>query len=120
MKVFVCDDEIDILDFMEIMLTDFGHEVCRCSKHDEVIDTILEFQPDIILMDYWLNGVKSDKIIKNIKRDRRIKDIPLILVSAAGNIYNEISDIGIDDYIQKPFDMYDFHIKLKKFSTISI
>ena len=114
MRVFVCDDDKDILELMEMLLNESGHIVMATEYCDaDILKSIEDFNPDIMIFDYWLNGIKSDKIIKNIRKNKKIKKIPIILISAAADLEKIVKNIPVDDYMKKPFDINDLLYKVK-------
>lgn len=114
MKVFVCDDDQDILEFIETLLTVSGYQVftnTQCDQH--TIEFLQQYKPDVMIFDYWLNDVKSDKIIKEIKKYDALSNTPIILISAIADLDTVAKNIPIDDYMKKPFDIHDLLYKIK-------
>lgn len=114
MKIFVCDDDLDILEFLRSFLIDQGHNVVTSVDCDGVINKIYQFKPDVIIFDYWLKDTESDKIIMEVKKVKELKKIPIILISAIANLESVVKGIPIDDYMEKPFDVYELMFKLNK------
>lgn len=113
MKVFVCEDDQGISELIQILIKDLGYEVQDCGDPETCFTEILEARPNLIIMDYWLKGVKADGIIKKIKTHPELKHIPVILVSAVADL-EEIGDsLAVDKILKKPFDIDNFQEVIK-------
>lgn len=114
MKVFVCDDDKDILEFIDTLLTVSGYEVVTNQEwENNTLQYLKAYRPDVMIFDYWLKDVKSDKIIKEIKKYESLSNIPIILISAIADLDTVAKNIPIDDYMKKPFDIHDLLYKIK-------
>jgi len=114
-KVLVIEDDNDILDLLQYILEDEGYRVWA-SKHSEHIDTIVEHQPDLVLLDDRLPGEYGHVICSRIKTDPRTKNIPVVLVSATRNLEKVAFDCKADDFLPKPFDLKDLVKVVKQYT----
>lgn len=111
-KIIVIEDDDDILDLMQYVLEDEGYLVWA-SDRSEHVDVIAEHQPDLVLLDDRLRDDYGHVICSRIKSHPRTKHIPVILVSATRNLDKVAEDCNADDFLPKPFDLYDL-LKLVK------
>jgi len=102
-KVLVVDDSADIRDMIIQVLTTFGYEVTGTSLKDDVNSLISCFKPQLILLDVWFGINKATEIYKQIKS--AYKKLPVILMSADGDLESHYKDDPADDYLEKPFDI---------------
>ncbi|MDP6490805.1 MAG: response regulator [Kiritimatiellia bacterium] len=116
MKIYVVDDDTDLVMALTAALQARGFEVA--SQHDEreVDDKIREFNPDVIILDVMLpeDDMAGFKIARSIRHHDNIKDKPVIMLSgvnAEGNIPGKITNRDIDDvylpitrFLDKPVD----------------
>ena len=75
-----------------------------CNQITEKISAVL---PDIIIMDNWIpddGGIIATQILK---KNERLKDIPVIYFSANSDIELLASHAGAETYLAKPFDLED-------------
>jgi CheY-like chemotaxis protein len=107
-KILCIEDDPDIADVIELALGDL-YELKIVSRTEEVIDALLAFLPDLILIDNYLGMVQAAEVMKEIKSNDRLKDIPFILCSGHADIKNIASDISADAYLEKPFDLADLY-----------
>jgi DNA-binding response OmpR family regulator len=115
MKVFIFEDERDILELIGILLEDLGHIVKGSDDITNVIEQIEHFDPNLLLIDYWVTGVKSDALIASIRKNPKLKNIPIILISAIDRLEEVAKNLAVDDIIKKPFDITNFQLKIQKF-----
>jgi DNA-binding response OmpR family regulator len=105
-KVLVIDDDKNILEVVEFILTSYGFDVFTLSTGFHVPEIVLHYQPDLILLDILLPGKLGTQICKELKQVH--SDIPIILFSAIAQ-QGKTSDIHCADaFIQKPFDIKNF------------
>jgi two-component system response regulator protein BraR/BceR len=115
MKVFIFEDEQDILELIGILLDDLGLIVKGSDDVNSVIDQMEQFNPNLLLIDYWVTGVKSDALIALIRNNAKLKNIPIILISAIDRLEEVAKNLAVDDIIKKPFDITSFQLKIQKF-----
>lgn len=104
-KILVIDDDNDILEIMREALTFEGYEVNSLEKTDNIFPEIIQYQPDIVILDYLLNGVNGGELCHQIKINRHTTNIPVILMSAHPRVLQSLGDYGCDLFIPKPFDL---------------
>lgn len=106
-RILAVDDNPDILDVINEILSYEGYEVCTISDGHDIFDAIAEINPDLILLDVMLNDMDGREICLAIKEDKSIKHIPVIMISASHDMHTELNNHGApNDFIAKPFDMY--------------
>ncbi len=104
-KIFVVDDEEDILDLVEYILSKEGYKLRRFTSGEDVLKAIRQDKPELLLLDLMLPGVDGLDVCKMIKRDDELGNLPIIMLTAKGEEADIVSglEIGADDYITKPF-----------------
>lgn len=111
-KILIADDEGRIRRVMSLLLKEEGYEVMTVENGQEVLDVLLSFQPDVILLDQQmpvLTGVETLEHIKKIRPDQIV-----IFVTAFGSIALAVDAVkkGAYDFIEKPFDNDDLILKV--------
>ncbi|WP_285010066.1 response regulator [Pedobacter faecalis] len=106
-RVFVFDDNADILDLCTIILEDAGYEIKTSVTSNNIIDQVMACVPDIIFMDNWLPDVGGIEATKALKSHPELKNIPVIYFSANNDVKSLAEQAGADDYLSKPFDIQD-------------
>ncbi|MBW8359757.1 MAG: response regulator [Weeksellaceae bacterium] len=114
-KVFIFDDNVEILELCTEILNDMGCEVQTSPTTNDVEEQVTEFMPDLILMDNWLPDISGVEATKLIKANQSLKDIPVIYFSANSNISELAALAGADGYLAKPFDIDHFEEMVMKY-----
>ena len=82
-KILIVDDEEGITRMIKLALEQTGHyEVCEENKPMRALMTAWNFQPDLIILDVMMPGIEGGELAKLLKADRRIKDVPIIFLTA--------------------------------------
>jgi len=116
MKIYIIDDDVDIVASLEIYLRGAGHEVA--SQHDDtnLVENISGFQPAIIILDVMFPGDQEAgfKIARTIKHAEAISAIPIIMLTSVNkdsDFLSKFSNLDIDEiylpvteFIEKPID----------------
>ena len=111
-KILVCDDDKDIVEAIDIYLTQEGYEVLKAYDGDEAIKVLKSNEVDRLLMDVMmprLDGIRATlKIRENMS-------LPIIILSAKSEDADKILglNIGADDYMTKPFNPLELVARVK-------
>ncbi len=113
MRVLVVDDEERIREVIREYLILENMEVEEASNGVEAVEKVKNENFDMIIMDIMMpkmDGYTACREIKKIK-----KDIPFIMLSARGEEYDKLIgfDLGIDDYVTKPFSPKELVARIK-------
>ena len=113
-KIIVVDDEPDVIySIKEGLGTDF--EITGVDSGKQLFQKLETFIPDLVLLDIMMPEMNGWQILKRLKENERLKNIPVIIISArkdktaknAGSFYAE-------DYIEKPFTISEVKEKINK------
>lgn len=87
-----------------------GFEVEPVADGNKVLDTARSVQPDLIIMDIQLGGVSGVDLIAAAKRDRSLREIPVLAVTAfaAKGDEERIRAAGAAGYLSKPVSISPF------------
>lgn len=105
-KILIIDDETSILQAITVALEMKGYEV-ETSTDGSRAETVVDSPPDIILLDMLLSGTDGGDVVKFLKGDPRTRDIPVIMFSAHPSAGAESKAVGADDFLAKPFGIYE-------------
>ena len=104
-KILVIDDDKEILDVVQIILTSHGFEV-RCDTNGfKVHELITEYNPDLILLDIKLSGKSGAIICGELKKTHTV---PILLFSACPTGEAAYKECNADGLIKKPFQIKQF------------
>jgi CheY-like chemotaxis protein len=102
MKILWIDDEPDILFLCSAILGKHGHKVYTLQDSNNVMDTLSELQPDVILLDHWMPGMTGVQVAKQLKSSP-YSNIPIIMCTSNPEVREEAKVAGADRFITKPF-----------------
>lgn len=114
-KVLVIDDEKHIVELLKFNLETMDYEVHYSYDGFDGFIKAKEIMPDLILLDWMLPNISGIDLLKKIRSDKDLKNIPVIMLTAK-NIENdkvEGLDAGADDYITKPFSPKEVVLRVK-------
>lgn len=106
-KVFIFDDNTDILELCTFILEDAGYDIKTSSTSNNIIDQVSAYIPDIIFMDNWLPDVGGIEATRALKNHPELKNIPVIYFSANNDVMLLADQAGADGYLSKPFDIQE-------------
>ena len=105
-RVVVIEDEPDMIELIRLILTRKGMTVIGAQGGREGIRTVVEQQPDLVLLDLMMPDIDGWDVYRELKADSTTRTIPVIVVTAKAQ--SSEKEIGlriakVDDYIVKPF-----------------
>ncbi|MGD9623516.1 MAG: response regulator transcription factor [Arcobacter sp.] len=124
-KVLLIEDDLQMQKFIIEYLKDYGFDCTAFDQPKDAIENFKENDYSIIILDLMLPEMDGFDLFKKLKQ---IKNTPIIISSARGDIGNKIHgfELGADDYLAKPYEPRELvlrieHILKKSFNkTINI
>lgn len=117
-KIMIVEDDSFVMDIYQTKLSQEGYEVLPAENGAEAIKKLEKEIPDLVLLDIIMPYVDGLQVLRKIKADEKLKDIPVILLtnlSQKENI-NEGLGLGADDYLIKShFTPSEVLEKIKKY-----
>lgn len=110
-RILVVDDDTDILTATKKRLTWMGHDVLTAESGEQALKTVIEHQPDLMLLDIELPGLSGLEVLQQFARQRSTNQaLPLpevIVLTAFGTIGRavEAMRLGAFDFLTKPFEL---------------
>ncbi|MGN0601696.1 MAG: response regulator transcription factor [Oscillospiraceae bacterium] len=111
-KILVVDDEQRIREIIKEYAEFNGFEVVQAEDGMEAVEKVKNEDFDIIVMDIMMPKLDGYSACKEIKK---IKEIPVIMLSARGEEYDKLFgfEIGVDDYVVKPFSPKELMARIR-------
>lgn len=111
-KILVCDDDKEIVEAIEIYLTQDGHQVLEAYDGIEAVEILKKESVDLLIMDIMMPRMDGIRATLKIREEN---NIPIIILSAKSEDADEILglNIGADDYITKPFNPLELVARVK-------
>ncbi len=111
-QILVCDDDREIVDAIEIYLSQEGYKVLKAYDGEQALELLGHNEVQLLIMDVMmprLDGIRATLKI------REYSSIPIIILSAKSEDSDKILglNVGADDYITKPFNPLELVARVK-------
>ncbi len=115
MKILIVDDEELIRQVLKEYLVLEGYQIYEAENGLKALDIVKENDIDFIIMDIMMPKMDGYQAVKEIKK---IKNIPVLLLSARNEEFDKLLgfEIGVDDYVTKPFSPKEVVARIKAIS----
>lgn len=113
MTVVICEDDKNLLQLIELIISDLNVKILKCSDDITLREVMNKNQVDLLVIDYWLKKVKADDVIIEIQKTH--PNLPIILMSAISNLSEVKEKLKVTDYLKKPFDIDLFKNKVTSY-----
>jgi DNA-binding response OmpR family regulator len=115
-KILIVDDEPQLCNLLEVILTDSGYEVTTLQEAPQTIETIRrKGKPDLIILDVVMPEMTGWEVCDKIKEDPEMANIPVMFltVSADSKDVEKGFTLGAESYMCKPFKPMDLVERIK-------
>ena len=114
-KIFIIEDEPSIIQLVQHNLEKKGFIVSSSINGNNGLKELKKFEPNLLLLDWMLPDLSGIEICKNIRKDMKLKSLPIIMLTAKGEEEDKIKglDSGVDDYLTKPFSFNELLARIK-------
>lgn len=104
-NILVVDDNKDMADHVNRILTDEGYNVSIAADADEALESLKRQKPDLFVLDVRLPGLSGLKLCEILRKDVSTAAIPILMLTVlhAENQKVQGLESGADDYLTKPF-----------------
>lgn len=112
MRILVIEDEEALSDFVVLELRHEGYEAVPVYEGREGLETALNGEWDLVLLDLMLPGLSGIEVCRRLKA---AKDTPVIMITARGGVMDRVTglDTGADDYMPKPFAIEELLARIR-------
>jgi len=113
--ILIVDDEPAIRDMIGITLDLAGFASITAETAHQAHVAIVDSRPDLVLLDWMLPGGSGIELARRLKRDELTSTLPIIMLTAKTSEDNKVQglDVGVDDYITKPFSPRELVARIK-------
>jgi CheY-like chemotaxis protein len=103
--VLVADDSLTVRMEIKELLERWGYDVRLVKDGRQCLEFLANELPDIVLLDLIMPEIDGIEVCKTIKADERTMDLPVLLLTAAGDVEDKVRGLkaGANDYLTKPF-----------------
>lgn len=104
-RVFICEDDLAIADVLELGLDGEGFEVMVETNSVFAFGKLLDFSPDVIIVDLQMPIVTGDMLIETIRDERKLKKSFILCITANDKGREIALDAGANMVLPKPFQL---------------
>ena len=117
-RVLLVDDEPELVQLVTMLLNRVGCEVVAASSAAEALNKLRQEEIDLVLLDIILPDADGWKVLEEIKANKRLEDIPVIVFTAKTEDERDVQFIEEYDLpvIKKPFDSRDLMERVSRHS----
>ena len=101
--ILIVDDEFGVLEVLEFILSDAGFTVVSALNGQDALARLEETTPDLAIVDFMMPILDGSEVIKAIRSDKRVRDIPIILASALPEKTIRERCDGYTAFLRKPY-----------------
>jgi two-component system phosphate regulon response regulator PhoB len=104
-RILLVEDDRALAELIRFHLDKAGYEVRQTASGDEALLLVRESPPDLVLLDWMIEGTSGIEVCRQLRRIRQTKPISVIMLTARGEESDRVRglDTGADDYVTKPF-----------------
>ncbi len=115
LKILIVDDEPDIPELLKLSLINEPYDFLVAYNGEQAIDITLKELPDLILLDIMMPDMDGYEVVEHLKKSKTANEIPVMMISAKTAVEDKVKgmELGIDDYISKPFDKREVKARIK-------
>lgn len=115
-KVLVVDDNPISRELVREVVENSERMVVEAENGEEALRMIAGERPDIVLLDIQLPVYDGYEVLRRVREDLKLKDLPVIALTAYAMQQDreKALDAGFDDYIAKPIDAASLRARIRK------
>lgn len=112
--ILIAEDDEAIAELLRYNLQRDGHTVLVAFDGKNALDLAFAHAPDLISLDEMMPVMSGRQVLKELKRDARTQDTPVIFLTARAQTEDKIRglELGADDYITKPFSPKELLLRI--------
>lgn len=127
-KILLVDDDVDLVETVAQALSFHGFEIDKAYSGREGLKKVLEFKPDLMVLDVMMENDTAGFEVANQLRNKRTEsrysefaDLPIVLLTAINQVTNSRFSLNeaqsflpdIEDFITKPFKIDELIARIK-------
>ncbi len=114
-KILVVDDDRAINELIKVNLELNGYSVVQAFDGIEGFAMAKQELPSLVILDIMMPDVDGFTVAQRIRMNPELKETPILMLTALSQINDKVKgfDIGVDDYLVKPFDMEELKVRVR-------
>ena len=114
-KLLFVDDDTEVLSVNKKFFEQEGFLIRTAPSAKDAYTVLGEFKPDCILLDVMMPEVDGYTVAQRVRKNETTSNIPIIMLTALSQLNDKVKgfDIGVDDYLVKPFEMEELKVRVR-------
>lgn len=114
-RILIVEDDRDISSLLSFYFESQGYEVLATARGGDALDITRRKLPNLVILDIKLPDIDGYEVCRRLRTNLRTSHIPIIFLTQKDERADRIAglQLGADDYITKPFDMEELHLRVK-------
>ena len=114
--LLIVDDDVRVVELLQITLGGRGYDVLTAFDGDAALESVRSRRPDLVVLDVRLPKKSGFEILREIREDPQLTDVPVILISANAATEARLQGfkLGADDYLTKPFSPRELILRIRR------
>ena len=114
LKLLIVDDQRGIRRLLTEVFLEYGYEIESCSNGIKTLETIPEFDPDLIIMDVKMPGMNGIDVLKKIRETDSERKVIMMTAYGDQHYVNQAEALGVARFIIKPFDLNELKTQVSE------
>lgn len=102
-QVLVVDDDQNTVKYLSVLLSEHGYEAVSACDGNEGLEKVEQTKPDLIVLDVMMPKKSGFVLFRQLKKDGRFKDIPVIMLTGVSGILEEL-ETHKEETFERPYD----------------
>lgn len=114
-KILVIDDDIAINELIKVNLELNGYNVLQAYDGTTGFAIAKQELPDLIILDVMMPEVDGYTVAQRIRQNPTTEETPILMLTALSQLNDKVKgfNIGVDDYLVKPFEMEELQVRVR-------
>jgi DNA-binding NtrC family response regulator len=114
--ILIVDDEINLRKTLAEILAGRGYDILEAGDGSEAIELLGKTTPDLVFSDWRMPKIGGEDVLRYMRTEPRLADIPVIVITAFGSSHNAIEAVrlGAYDFVMKPFDLEEISLTVER------
>ena len=107
-RILSIEDDPEMSSLIQLIFERKGHRVIGARRGELGLELIKSLKPDVLLLDLMLPDIDGWELYRQMKTDKELAKVPIIIVSARSEEQDAASGFRVidnDRFIQKPFEV---------------
>jgi two-component system, sensor histidine kinase and response regulator len=107
-RVLIADDDPDTRFLLSLVLNDQGYELDTARDGVEALALAQQQPPDLMVVDHMMPRMTGTDCVAIMKRHPALREVPVVLVTAARAAVRAAGDVGFEAAVEKPLELEEF------------